>query len=128
MKIGEVALTTGIPASTLRYYESIDLIPRPHRVSGRRQYDSSVLTILKVVQAAQQTGWTLSEIKTLFNGFPKETIPSDRWKTLAQKKIVELDEIITRSQGMKRVLEETLSCNCLTLETCELLETTINEK
>ncbi|MFN8565769.1 MAG: MerR family DNA-binding transcriptional regulator, partial [Anaerolineae bacterium] len=40
MTISEVARRVGVRTSTLRYYESIGLLPAPKRVSGRRRYDS----------------------------------------------------------------------------------------
>src|SRR4030081_2397479 len=39
------------------------------RTSGQRRYDGSVLRRLAVIQRAQQTGFTLDEIKQLFFGF-----------------------------------------------------------
>src|SRR5215211_1580597 len=43
MTIGEVARKAGIRPSALRYYESVDILPKPERVNGRRRYDGEVL-------------------------------------------------------------------------------------
>jgi MerR family redox-sensitive transcriptional activator SoxR len=71
--IGEVAKRAGIRASAIRYYESAGVLPAPQRVNGHRRYDSEVLDRLAVIQIAQQAGFTVAEIRTLFNGFTRET-------------------------------------------------------
>jgi len=119
LSIGEVARRAGIRASAIRYYESVELLPAPQRINGRRRYDSSVLERLAVIQMAQQAGFTVAEIRTLFNGFPTETPASARWEVLARQKLVEVDALIRRVRAMKRVLEEELMrCSCLTLDEC----------
>jgi DNA-binding transcriptional MerR regulator len=42
MTIGEVARRSGLPSSTLRFYEKEKLIRHPRRLSGRRDYDEDV--------------------------------------------------------------------------------------
>lgn len=119
LTIGEVAQRAGIRSSAIRYYESVELLPAPRRINGRRRYDSSVFKRLAVIQMAQQAGFTVSEMRTLFNGFTAETPASARWQELARQKLVETDALIRRAQAMKQVLEEKLlHCRCLTLDEC----------
>ena len=120
LAIGEVARRAGIRPSALRFYESIGLMPAPKRVSGRRRYDASTVQMLKVVQLAQQAGFTVAEVQTLLNGFTPDTPPAARWQPLAQQKIAELDALIVRAQQMKRILEHGLNCGCLRLEDCAI--------
>ena len=119
LSIGEVAKLAGIRTSAIRYYESVEVLPAPQRINGRRRYDSRVLDRLAVIQIAQQAGFTVAEMRTLFNGFTPETPASARWEALAQQKLVEVDALIRRALAMKRVLEEELlHCRCLTLDEC----------
>jgi MerR family redox-sensitive transcriptional activator SoxR len=118
LAIGEVARRAGIRPSALRFYERIGLMPAPRRVSGRRRYDEDTVQILKVVQLAQQAGFTVAEIQTLLHGFAPDTPPAARWQPLAQQKIAELDALIVRAQQMKRILENGLNCGCLRMEDC----------
>src|SRR2546427_66794 len=119
LTIGAVAQRAGIRPSAIRYYESVEFLPAPRRINGRRLYDSSVLDRLAVIQMAQQAGFTVSEIRTLFNGFTAETPASARWEELAHQKLVEVDALMRRAQAMKRLLEEELlRCRCLTLDEC----------
>jgi MerR family redox-sensitive transcriptional activator SoxR len=119
--IGEVAKRAGLKASAIRYYERIGLLPEAERLSGRRHYDSSVLDRLAVIGLAQEAGFTLAETKVLLNGFSGDTAPSARWQKLAQTKLPEVEALIARARGMKRLLEEGLDCECLSLEQCGVL-------
>jgi MerR family redox-sensitive transcriptional activator SoxR len=125
MSIGEVAQWAGVRPSTLRYYEGVGLLPPPERTNGRRRYDGEVLREvldrLAVVRVAQQAGFTISEIRTLLDGFSSDTPPSERWRVLAREKLTEVEALVERAQGMKRLLERGLRCECLRLEDCELL-------
>ena len=125
MSIGEVARRAGVRPSTLRYYESIGLLPTPERENGRRRYDSEVLREvldrLAVVRVAQQAGFTISEIRMLLNGFSEDTPPSERWRVLAREKLPEVEALVKRALGMKNLLERGLRCECLRLDDCALI-------
>jgi MerR family redox-sensitive transcriptional activator SoxR len=125
MSIGEVARRAGVRPSTLRYYESIGLLPRPERENGRRRYDGEVLREaldrLAVVRVAQQAGFTISEIRMLLDGFSEDTPPSERWRVLAREKLPEVEALVERALGMKNLLERGLRCECLRLEDCALI-------
>ena len=120
MTIGEVARRAGVEPSTLRYYESIGILPAPKRVSGQRRYGSDVLLRMAFIRVAKEAGFTMSDVQTLVNGFSEDTPPSKRWKTLARSKLPEVEALIVRAQGMKRLLQEGLACDCLRLEECAL--------
>lgn len=116
--IGEIAHQMGINTSTIRYYEQIGLLLPAQRLNGKRRYDSGIISKLKIIQMAQQAGFTIAEIHTLLHEFPENTPPSIRWQALATDKIAQLEEQSRRIQIMKSLLESTLSCQCVTLESC----------
>ena len=120
MRISAVAERVGLRPSAIRYYESIGLLPPPLRINGQRSYGPDVLVLLAGIAVAQQAGFTMDEIKHLFYGFP-EVSPSDRWSDLAHAKLAEIDLLIKRARGMKRLLEEGIRCKCSRLEECDLL-------
>ena len=120
LTIGEVARRAGVRTSTLRYYESIGLLPAPRRANGRRRYAPAAVQMLGVIQLAQQAGFTIAEIQTLLHGFAAETPPAERWRPLAEHKLGEIDALIARAQHMKQILEALLQCGCLRLEECSL--------
>ena len=118
MTIGEIARQVGAATSTIRYYEEIGLLPRPARVNGRRRYDPSTLQRLRVIERAQQAGFTLSEIRELFFGFAVGTHPAARWEVMARRKLAALEEQLSRIRAMQDLLREGLRCGCLTIEQC----------
>ena len=125
MSIGEVARNTGVRPSALRYYEGVGLLPLPERANGRRRYEGEllreVLDRLAVVRVAKQAGFTISEIRTLLDGFSEDTPPSERWRILARDKLPEVEALVERALSMKDLLERGLRCECLRLEECSLV-------
>lgn len=118
MTIGAVAGRTGLSTSAIRYYEKIGLLPKTQRVGGHRQYESGVLNYLEIIDVAKRAGFRMDEIRHLFHGFGKGMPASRRWQLLAQRKIAEMDDLITRAKKMKRLLEKADRCKCLDLEDC----------
>jgi DNA-binding transcriptional MerR regulator len=63
LRIAEVAERSGFSPPTLRYYESIGLLPAPERAgNGYRVYDGGTLDRLAGIARAKQLGCTLDEI------------------------------------------------------------------
>lgn len=118
--IGEIARQAGLRTSAIRYYEEAGVLPAAQRVGGRRRYGSEVIRVLDVIRFAQQAGFTLEEIRTLFHGFGADIPLSERWEALAQAKLGELDELIARAERMKRAIRAGLACGCVRVEDCVL--------
>jgi MerR family redox-sensitive transcriptional activator SoxR len=118
LSIGEVAARVGVRTSTLRYYESIGVLPAAERVNGRRRYDEGTVQLLRVLLLAQKAGFTLTEMRTLVHGFDPDTPPAARWRILAEQKQAELDAQIAQAQQMKLILQTALQCGCVRIEDC----------
>lgn len=68
MKIGELARLGEVSPKTIRYYESIGLLPEPPRTrSGYRDYDRSYADRLTFVRTAQRLGITLDEVREILS-------------------------------------------------------------
>jgi DNA-binding transcriptional MerR regulator len=64
--IGELATAAGVPTKTIRYYETVGLLDPPHRTaSGYRNYDANAADRLAFIRAAQASGLTLGEIRSI---------------------------------------------------------------
>lgn len=66
LDIGEVAERSGVPPSTLRYYEEIGLIGSLGRHGLRRQFDNNVLLRLALIGLGKAAGFSLTEIAGMF--------------------------------------------------------------
>ena len=121
MTIGEIARRAGLNTSALRYYESVGVFLPTRRVSGQRRYSQDALRQLRLIQFAQQIGFSLDEIRVLLGGFPEQTAPAQRWRTLVPPKLAQIDLLISQAQAIKRQLEQTLRCQCAALDDCAAL-------
>jgi len=120
LSISRVAREAGVRPSAIRYYESIGLLPPAPRLGGWRQFDTSAIDYVRVIRSARDMGFSLDEIRLLLHGYPQDTAPTERWATMANKKLPELDNLIRRASARKRLLEAGLACGCKRIEDCFL--------
>lgn len=118
MTIGVLAAESGVPASTIRYWERIGVLPVPLRISSQRRYSQEAIHRLAVLRLAQACGFRLSEMRHLMNGFRPGTPASRRWQELGRKKQKDLDAQIAQLRVMRRVVEHVLNCKCTELPEC----------
>ncbi len=118
LTIGEAARIAGVPASTLRYWETAGLLKAPRRVSGKRRYDREGLQQIETVVLAKRAGFTLAEIRVILSGVSRRTPPSVVWRRLASDKLPEVEQTLVEAQAMKRILEAGLRCECLSFDDC----------
>jgi len=118
LTVTQVAQQAGVRASTLRYYESIGLLPEPSRVSGRRRYEPDVLQRLEIIRTAQQAGFTLAELRMLFDDVLGSSTPAARWHELVQRKQRELNLLLLNVTSMKALLEDIMRCDDNELADC----------
>jgi MerR family transcriptional regulator, copper efflux regulator len=65
MRISQLAERGGIPATTLRFYESAGLLTAGRTPSGYRSYDEDAVQRLAFIGAAKHLGLPLEEIAEL---------------------------------------------------------------
>ena len=120
MRIGEVARRAGVRVSLIRYYEDIDLLPEPVRVSGQRRFDETVLRRLEVIDVAQRAGLSLDEIRELVQHGADPL--SERLGELAERRLPEIDALIERAQRVRAWLQSATGCGCQTIDECALFD------
>ena len=118
MKIGELARRASLSASAIRYYEKRGLLAAPHRIGGQRRYPSEALDRVLLIRFASDMGFTLGEIKLFLHGLRDNAPVGPRWKKLAHRKILEIDENLRRSLRLKSLLQHLLHCRCTSLQMC----------
>src|SRR6185503_11056268 len=94
------------------------LLPASERQSGRRVYGEETLDRLALIQFARACGFSLEEVSVLLGMGQQGGRSSERLRRLAARKIGEVDAQIARAQGMRRMLEAALGCECVTAEQC----------
>lgn len=118
LAIGEAARRAGVPASTLRYWESVGLLTAPQRVGGKRRYDPSAMQQISLIVSSKRAGFTLAETCIVLSGFSDKTPPPEIWRELAKRKLPEINQKLAEARAMKKILEKGLRCDCLTLDDC----------
>jgi MerR family transcriptional regulator, redox-sensitive transcriptional activator SoxR len=120
LTIGEAARRAGVATSSIRYYESIGLLPEPDRLHGQRRYHSEVVGKLAFIGVAQSAGFKLAEIKDLVNGIEERDGMADRMRTLSSRKLDEVEALLERTKAMKGWLEVARECGCRSPDECAL--------
>ncbi|KAB2308425.1 helix-turn-helix domain-containing protein [Betaproteobacteria bacterium SCN2] len=106
MDIAEVAKRTGVPASTLRYYEKKGLIASTGRQGIRRRFADGVLDQLALISLGQAAGLSLDEIRAMFTPGGEPNID----RQLLLNKADEIDALIKRLKAMSHGLRHAAAC------------------
>src|SRR5436190_3126250 len=122
MRIGEVAVHAGLRSSTIRYYESVGVLPEPERVGGQRRYTIDVLRRLAIIDVAQRAGFSLDEIRDLLAATAGRDPAYESLRPLAERKLPAIEALIERAQAVRRWLEVASACECDTLDVCALFD------
>ena len=104
--IAEVARRSGVPASTLRFYEEKGLIVSVGRHGLRRQFDSAVYERLALIALARAAGFSLEEIGSVFSADGRAHID----RALLSAKADDLDRTIVRLRAMRNGLRHAAVC------------------
>lgn len=106
LKIGELAGRLGLNVRTLRYYESIGLLPEPDRTwSGYRLYSEEHEQLLRFVLQARQAGFSLDEIRRITR-LARRGSPCDYVRRAASEHIASIDAQIISLQGLRFRLQK----------------------
>jgi DNA-binding transcriptional MerR regulator len=114
MDITEVARQSGVPPSTLRFYEEKRLIVSIGRRGLRRLFDPGVLERLALIALGRAAGFSLDEMALMFarDGRPR----IDRQMLAA--KADELDRTIRKLTAMRDGLRHAAACRAPTHMEC----------
>lgn len=123
LRIREAAQSVGLSPDTLRYYEKIDLVPRPARgIGGQRSYVEKDLARLRFVTRAQSLGFTLEEIRQLLRFRQNPARSSKAVRQLALRKCDALSTQLKAVEHMQRELTLLLNLCSGANDHCPILE------
>lgn len=106
LDITEVARRSGVPASTLRFYEEKGLIASIGRRGLRRLFDARVVERLALLALGRASGFSLDEMAHLFSGNGRPRID----RQLLASKADELDRTIKELTAMRDGLRHAVAC------------------
>lgn len=128
MRIGELADHVGVNPKTIRYYESIGLLPEPDRTTaGHRRYGTDDVERLAFVRRAADLELSLNEIAEVLALRDDGRQPCDYVVSVARSRVAELDERIEQLRTARDELEQLIgrgapddqpgACFCQLIET-----------
>lgn len=66
LTIGELASASGVQVETIRYYESIKILPKPERTAGKqRRYLEEDVKRLAFIRHARELGFDVNAIRNI---------------------------------------------------------------
>jgi DNA-binding transcriptional MerR regulator len=130
MRIGELEGRAGVPAKTIRYYESVGVLPEPRRLeNGYRDYEVSTVARLEFIRAAQAIGLSLGEIRGVLDFRERGQIPCvhvaeliDRRAREVSEQIAALERIRTDLQRLSRRARRLSPRDCEKANVCHIIE------
>lgn len=127
MRIGEVAEHLAVNPRTIRYYESVGLIPEPRRTqSGYRDYEEDDLRRIRFIKTARRLDFTIDEIGEILAFIDASQMPCGHVRDVVRRKAQELDDRVTELHQLRdelREIERTVPVSVGTGDTiCPLIE------
>lgn len=126
MQISELARQSGVAAKTIRYYESVGLLPAPARADNNyRHYDPAILDRLRFIASARSLGFSLAEIRDLLAARDMDEAPCERVLKALDTQLIALDRRIAdlfalredlchlRTEGERRPRDQGVSGQCV---------------
>ena len=105
MNIGTAASESGVTAKTIRYYESIGLIPPATRAeNGYRNYTEFDVETLRFIQHSRRLGFSVKDVGNLLELWGDKERSSADVKALALEHISEVERRIKELETIRRTL------------------------
>ena len=135
MRIGEVGAATGVTTKTLRFYESIGLLPEPQRTpSGYRDYPPDVADRIRFIREAQSAGLTLAEVTSVLELKDNGSRSCEHTMALVQRHLAEIDDKIAALVETRERLADLAQratrldpTDCADPHRCQVIERTLDK-
>jgi DNA-binding transcriptional MerR regulator len=108
MTIGQLAEETGVPTSTIRFWERRGLLTPDHRRSGQRRYTPGAVRSVGMLRLLQEVGLTLADIRR----FREERAVTPRsWHRLVAEKLTDVERQIAALEHARDLLSHASTCH-----------------
>ncbi|TSB26789.1 redox-sensitive transcriptional activator SoxR [Streptomyces sp. NBC_01525] len=122
LTVGEVSDRSGVPASTLRYYDREGLIHSRRTSGNQRRYARDTLRRVAFIRASQRVGIPLADIREALCLLPEGRTPTEEdWVQVSERWRSELARRINLLLRLQSKLTDCIGCGCLSLEKCALV-------
>ncbi|WP_347710489.1 MerR family transcriptional regulator [Methylobacterium tardum] len=124
LSIGELSRRTGVLATTIRYYETADLMPPPPRTEGgRRRYGRADIERLAFIRHARELGFEVDAIRELLALAAQPDRSCAEVDKIARRHMAEVERRIERLMALKGELARmTDACGQGRVGECRVIE------
>ena len=124
LPIGTLATRSGCKVETIRYYETIGLMPEPERNAGnQRRYDDRHYQRLVFILHARDLGLSIEAIRQLIDLSAHPEAPCADADAIARRHLTDVRARIERLRLLEAELERALkSCAHGTISECKVIE------
>jgi len=107
LRVGELAIASGVSSDTLRHYERLGILPTaPRTASGYRVFAPDAVDRVSLVQRALQLGFTLSELAEILQAHDTGEAPCHRVLDMMEEKLRTLEQRIQELRRTERYMRE----------------------
>ena len=111
MNIGTVSEKSGVSAKTIRYYESIGLIPPADRAeNGYRDYGPNDVETLRFIKRSRAMGFSVEDVRNLLDLWMNKDRASADVKAVALKHITDVEKRIVELESIRDTLKNLTKC------------------
>ena len=124
LRRGELAARTGCNLETVRYYEKIELLPKPpRRPNGYRAYGETHVRRLRFILRARELGFAIGEIRGLLVLVDTERQTCAEVQQRTEQHLADVRGKIADLRRIERILAKTASqCSGDNVPDCPILE------
>jgi DNA-binding transcriptional MerR regulator len=110
LRSGELAQMAGVSRDTLRHYERRGLLPVAQRSqNGYRHYPPQALDRVRLIRAALSIGFTVEELRDIFQARDRGGAPCHQVHALAKEKARELYARIREMEALHSALQKAIA-------------------
>jgi len=112
MLINELARRTGVSIHTIRYYENLGFFKgvadEEVTTNNYKNYSDDLVERISLIREAKEVGFTLAEIKVLFESWADPRLKTAGKIKVFTMKIKEIDDRIAQLKRVKKKLAKTI--------------------
>src|ERR1700727_14825 len=122
--IGDLAQRTGTKVETIRYYESIGLLPAVARSGGHyRRYSKPHLERLSFIRRGRDLGFSLEEVRELLRLSDDRSQSCAEVDRIARLHLTEIERKVADLGALRRELKQLIDqCGHGTIDECRIIE------
>ncbi len=124
LTIGEMASDSGVQVETIRYYESVKLMPKPQRTEGKqRRYGQDDLKRLAFIRHARELGFEVAAIRDILAMTEQSDASCEKIDSIARSHLETVEEKLASLKALRKELLRMLDhCGTGKVADCNVIE------